>query len=154
MSAETPPNPAFFAMAIVAAFVVIFPLFWMFVVWMISLFSGWRALAQRYPATVPPQGKTYGGQTAIVGFSRYRNVMTMITNSVGIYIKPMWIFGVGHPPLFIPWSEFSNPSPTVHRWVPLVRLDVGHPKQTTIALPPYILESEAAAKPLASVSPR
>lgn len=146
MSAESPLGTTFLVLAIIAAWVVIFPLFWIFVVWLISLFSGWRALAQQYPATMPPQGKTYGGQTAIVGWSRYRNVMTLITNPVGIYIKPMWIFGAGHPPLFIPWSEFSNPSPTVHRWAPLTRMDVGHPKLTTIALPPYILESEPAAQ--------
>jgi len=140
MTLDSPLSITLFVFGIVAAFFIIFPLFWIFTVWLISLISGWRKLVTRYPAHLPPQGEQLGLQTALVGFSRYRNTMTMVVNSTGLWMQPMWLFRAGHKPVFIPWGEFQNPQPTMWRREKLVRFDVGLPKVTTIALPRTVVE--------------
>lgn len=138
---------------IIAAFLIIFPLFWIAVVWLISLFAGWRKLVARYLATLPRDGKFLGGQTVLVNHSRYRNTMDVVTNPVGLWMQPMWLFRAGHAPLFIPWSELSNPRPTAHRGQQLVRLDVGMPPVATMALPSAVLQDNASAVRLLKTTP-
>lgn len=145
MSLDNPVTATFMVFGIVAAFLIIFPLFWIFVVWLISHLSGWQKLAKRYPATLPPQGRHMGGQTLAIGYSRYRNTMEMVANPTGIWMQPMWLFRAGHKPVFIPWGEFNNPQPTTWRWQNLMHYDVGLPKVATIALPIPVLEKTESA---------
>ncbi len=143
MSLDNPVTATFMVFGIVAAFLVIFPLFWIFVVWLISHLSGWQKLAKRYPATLPPQGKRMGGQTLLMGFSRYSNTMEMVVNSTGIWMQPKWLFRAGHKPVFIPWSELSNPQPATWRWSKLVYFGLGNPVFRKIALSETVLKERA-----------
>ena len=85
-------NPFFLIPALLIlllAFLIVFAIFWLFVVWVISLVSGWRKLAGRYPALNPPNGLAFHNQTLLLNRSRYRNTMNMTTDSIGIWIQPM-----------------------------------------------------------------
>jgi hypothetical protein len=129
-------NPLWFIPLIPLAILIIFPLFWCFVVWMISLIGGWQRLAERYRAQQPASGKKWFSQYGYVNRARYRNALNLATNDAGVFIEVMPIFRFCHPPLFIPWRELHNPRNVVYRrrW-PLVQVDVGAPPQATLSLP-------------------
>ncbi|WP_265595201.1 hypothetical protein [Verrucomicrobium sp. BvORR106] len=57
MPSSSPPFPIWLVALIPLAFFIVFPLFWCFVVWLISQFSGWSRLASTYAAKSPPKGR-------------------------------------------------------------------------------------------------
>lgn len=117
-----------------------FILIWCFAVWLISIFSGWQRLAQRYHAPQPATGKVWAGQYGFVNGARYGNALNVTTNDAGFFLEVVPIFKLSHPRLFIPWHDLHNPTPTVFRWRPLVRVEVGSPPVATLRLPREILE--------------
>ena len=70
--------------------------------------GGWAALARHYRATEPFVGKFRHFRGGKVGWSNFSGCLTIGTNAHGLHIAPIVIFRVGHPPLFIPWSEMSE----------------------------------------------
>ena len=68
----------------VIGFALIFALWWMFVVWLISRF-GWNKLAARYATDQQPWGDLHTGQSMLAGGSRYRRSMNLTTNESGIF---------------------------------------------------------------------
>ncbi len=123
---------------IVIAFAVIFPIFWCFVVWLISRF-GWAQLASRYGTDLQPAGDTLHMQSVRVNGSRYGGTVTLTLSDAGLYAETMWVFRPGHKRMFIPWIEMHNPRPAMLRIWPLVRLDVGYPTVGSIALSESVL---------------
>ena len=78
---------------------------WTGVVALIGL-MGWRTLADRWPAEAWPEageGVALSGQSGYVGLSRYSGVLHAVLAEDGLYLRPMKLFAVNHPPLFIPW---------------------------------------------------
>ena len=47
------------AIVAAAAFLIVFPLFWMTVIFIISRVGGWAALARRFPAEKPSAGEPF-----------------------------------------------------------------------------------------------
>jgi hypothetical protein len=123
-----------------AAALVVFPLFWCFVVWMISLVSGWQRLAERYRTTRAATGQRWLAQYGLINNSRYANALDLTANEQGLFIEPVWLFRINHPRLFIPWQDFHNPAPFEFRWRHFVRVDVGNPPLVTMSLHPDIFE--------------
>jgi hypothetical protein len=122
---------------------VVIALFWCFVIWLISIRSGWQRLAQKYRATQPASGKKWLSQYGFVNRSKYGNVLNLTTNETGIFLETMPLFGFNHPPLFIPWSDLHNPTPVTARWREFVQVDAGSPVVATLRLPPAVFtESE------------
>jgi hypothetical protein len=39
--------------------------------------------------------------------ARYRSCMTLGANARGLYLAVLPLFRIGHPPLFIPWTDVS-----------------------------------------------
>lgn len=140
-------NTILLTIGIVLAFAVIFPLWWCFVVWLISRF-GWSQLAERYGTEQQPWGNRLGGQSMRVNGSRYSHTIVLTTNDVGLFAEPTWIFRFGHKRLFIPWLEMHNPRPAMLRIWPLVALDVGFPATGSIAVAEDVLRQgpEAAQR--------
>ncbi len=88
------------------AFIVGFPLFWIAVVYAVAFFSGWSALAQRFPATSPATGQTFGWTSAKLSmFSNYNRCLKVTVSARGIDVVPQIFFRIGHDPIFIPWSK-------------------------------------------------
>lgn len=68
--------------------------------------TGWHRLAQQFPlqGDFPRERWRFKGATARYG-SHYNNCLTIGASPAGLYMAMPWLFRVGHPPLFIPWSE-------------------------------------------------
>jgi len=71
-----------------------------------SRLSGWNKLAQRFRATEPCTGESWGWQSAVFrGWIQYKHHLTFGADMHGLSISIIRIFGFFHPPLRIPWSE-------------------------------------------------
>jgi hypothetical protein len=89
-------------------FFLLFPLFWMGVIFLVAYISGWTALAKVYHFDGAFQGRRWSFQSAQVGWGNYNGVLTVGANWEGLYLKPFFLFQFGHTPLFIPWYDIST----------------------------------------------
>ena len=102
-------NETFLGITAVAAFFVVFPLFWMSIVWLIGKLGGWSALAAQYPADLPPRGEAFSWRTARLGFfGSYSNSLNVTVSDEGIHLAPLIFFKFGHASIFIPWEAVSQ----------------------------------------------
>lgn len=78
--------------------------FWTLIVWITGKTGGWDKLAARYAL----EGK-YGGRlfsaSGQVGMANYGGILRMGADKQGFYLGVIFIFRVGHPPLYIPWED-------------------------------------------------
>jgi hypothetical protein len=132
-------------------FVMIFPIFWASVIWFISQVSGWQRLAQRYRALLPPSGKRWNWQYGMVGWAGYNGVLTLTANAEGLFMETLWLFGFGHPRLFIPWHEFREATLNTYFFRRQVRAKVGFPPLATVRLPAAVFEQSEGRKVLVNV---
>lgn len=87
--------------------------------------SGWRQLAQNYPAggAVPSPLKYFvWGQ---VGRIYYRKCLNVGGDERGLYLVPFFVFRPFHPPLFIPWSEIQARTQERFLFMRVDTLDLG-----------------------------
>jgi hypothetical protein len=106
-------------------FLLVFPLFWSMVVWLISRF-GWAALAADYHTTQPPTGSSYSLAFARVGLGNYRGTLNIWLNDSGIFLEPIWLFRVGHARLFLPWQEVKTLSSRPYWWYTGAHLEMNN----------------------------
>ena len=90
-------------------FLPLFAGFWMLVSLLISFMSGWRSLRKSYRADFPFVGKKLTMKSARMRWgTNYGAVMTIGAGREGLYLAVIFLFRVGHPPLFIPWTDIST----------------------------------------------
>jgi hypothetical protein len=89
-------------------FISFFLAIWIFVCLLLSMVGGWQALGKAYRAEEKIEGTRWSWQSGStrLGFA-YRNCLNITANRKGIYIAVLWMFRLGHPPLFIPWSDIT-----------------------------------------------
>src|SRR5436190_23340607 len=81
---------------------------WIGISLLLSWIGGWRALAERYPATQRFAGARFGMKRAGMRWGvAYRSSVNLGADSTGLFLSVFPLFRVGHPPLFIPWSDIS-----------------------------------------------
>jgi hypothetical protein len=93
--------------------IVLVPIGWFSVCWIISRVGGWAWLAKAYPAqnSTLMEGESWRFQSIQMRWaSNYGNCVTVRANSMGLGLSVLWLLRFGHPPLLIPWSDI-----TVHR---------------------------------------
>lgn len=88
---------------------VAFPMLWCLVVSMIAKVGGWQTLAktyriERYPARPRQKG---GRQTIYIDKARYKGAATIHYDIDGLYMHTIFLFRIGHPLLYIPWSDVT-----------------------------------------------
>ena len=44
----------------------------------------------------------------MVGWAGYNGVLNLTANAEGLFMETLWLFGAGHPRLFIPWHDFRE----------------------------------------------
>jgi hypothetical protein len=147
---ETQSSTFASALFAVVVFAVVFPIFWALVIGLISYVSGWQRLAQRYRATIPPTGKVWRWQRGQVGWARYNGVLTLTTNDQGLFMETFWLFGFGHPRLFIPWHEIREAKVTNYFFQRQVKAQVGFPSLATVRLPAAVFEQSEGKRVLTS----
>ncbi|MGE3247441.1 MAG: hypothetical protein AB7F96_09355 [Beijerinckiaceae bacterium] len=95
--------------AMVAAFAIGFPLFFAGVVYLVSRLSGWKSLAERFPAAGPPQGEPCTWASARLRYiAGYNRSLIVHVSARGIHMQPMLLFRTGHEPVFIPWEAVEE----------------------------------------------
>ena len=132
---------------IVLGFAIIFPLFWCGVVLLISYIGDWSNLKKRYAALKDqqPYGEVHGGVFGWVGLSRYKYTLTVHVNAEGFFVENSPFFRIGHPRLFIPWSEVAERQRKQVLFWDMMVFTVGTPKVGKIALPAKLFEKTEAA---------
>ena len=81
---------------------------WCSVSLLLSVMGGWRQLAKRYTCSGTIVGTTWWFQSAGIHCyveTNYGSCLTVKANNEGIGLSLLLPFRIGHPPLFIPWSE-------------------------------------------------
>lgn len=114
-AASAQAAPPWLPVAIIGGFLVIFPLFWLAICRLLALF-GWDALAARYrfDGAFPDGTQRFGAASlSIAGRWRwlpvnYNNCTVMVIRPEALYIRVWRIFGVGHPPLKLPWRAITS----------------------------------------------
>jgi len=113
---------------IIPAFALCFGLLWSSIVFLSSRLSGWAALARHYPGTHAPEGQSWHWTSAQFGwFASYRNVLTIVVSPLGLYMRPIVVFRIGHEPLMIPWTTIRNGQRTNLYFTQAFRLEVLDP---------------------------
>ncbi len=87
---------------------IFFVILWVIVAKAISIISGWKELAEKYPVRTPFSGERHNFQSARMRRGmNFNNCLTVGANHMGLFLSMFVIFRFGHPPIFIPWSEIS-----------------------------------------------
>jgi hypothetical protein len=97
-----PPDPSQFPLFFIPLFIGV----WICVGLLVSLMSGWRELGKYYRSTNPVEGEKWTWQSGSFRHGgSYNNCLNITANGEGIGIAMPFIFRIGHPFLFIPWTE-------------------------------------------------
>ena len=93
----------------IAGFAIVFPLFWMGIVYLLSRIGGWAELAERFGSDDPPQGELFTWCSARLRMMvNYSNCLRVTVSDKGIHLRTLVFFKMGHPPLFIPWTAVRD----------------------------------------------
>jgi hypothetical protein len=123
-------------------YIFFFILLWICVCQLISTAGGWRILGRDYRAAAPFDGKKLWFKSAGMRYwTNYNNCLIVGANKYGLYLAVLPIFRVGHPPLFIPWTDISTES-TKRRLLPDV-VKLSFAKQPDV---PVIFSKKFAAR--------
>jgi hypothetical protein len=107
--ASLPESPLLIALLAVAGFAAV----WAAISSLIAAVSGWRLLAQVYPLTTPFNGQRWRFRSARMRWAtNYSGCLTIGANVRGLYLGVLYVFRIGHPPVFVPWPEVRM---TVHK---------------------------------------
>jgi hypothetical protein len=88
--------------------ILLVPILWIVVGLVNSHLSGWASLAEHYRCDEGFSGDRLRFRSAAMRYgSHYGNCLTMGANPQGLFLSMSVPFLVGHPPLFIPWSEIT-----------------------------------------------
>ena len=74
---------------------------------LISYWSGWKTLAQYYPYQNEPLSQRKLFQCASMRGVSFNNCLTIGASVQGLYLAMPFLFSVGFPKLFIPWSDIK-----------------------------------------------
>ena len=93
---------------------IAFAAIWCCAGYLVALTGSWRLLGQRFRLQGEFTGPTRAMQSARLRFgTNYNNVLTIGADQNGLFMVPFVLFRMGHPPLFIPWTEISNVRPKI-----------------------------------------
>lgn len=111
-----PPPPIWLLVAIFAGV-------WLLVALILSRIGGWSTLAEAYRSEQPFLGSMYKFQSAqFRSIANYNGCLNLGANAEGLYMVPMALFRMFHPPLFIPWSEVTAKRVKMWRFFNFVEL--------------------------------
>ena len=89
-----------------------FALMWFGIGGLLSLLSGWRSLASRFPGSDSIQGDHFrfvSGSMGIPFFPvNYGSCLFVTVNEMGFRVAILFLFRFLTPPLFIPWAQVES----------------------------------------------
>ncbi len=142
--------PVWIIMLIPIAFLIIFPCFWCFIMWINSHVSGWKRLAKFYRSDETPKGKTWTGVRGMIGVVSYKGVLNCTANETGLFVQPGTLFKFAHPLLFIPWGDFHEGRKGSVFWLEYVSARIGDPVRGRIRLAANVIEESEGRRILSA----
>lgn len=122
------------------ALIVAFPLMWVGISLALAHTGGWAKLARQYPVTLNCTGPTFYFRSGFVGSVSYKSCLVLMTCETGLRLSVLLPFRLGHPPLFIPWTEFHSVSEKRALFVRFLDTYVGTPVVANVVLPIWVRE--------------
>lgn len=142
-------NDTLTTLTAVATFLVAFPLFWVALMFVIGLISGWQTLAIVYPMPdlwQGPRGK-WAWQSISLGWSSYGGIVQLAAYEEGLLFDVFVLFRPGHRPFFVPWEEMHTEYKQV-LWQKYVNIRCDRAPRLIIGLPQVLATKiETAAGP-------
>ncbi|TWT94777.1 hypothetical protein Pla108_36260 [Botrimarina colliarenosi] len=126
---------------ITAGLALLVPVFWITVCCALSMTGGWSTLASHYR---DQNARTESGrlfQSGKFGWVDYNGGLILKACDDGLAISVLPPFRFGHPPLFIPWSDFHPVREVHYGFYLMLEARVGSPALVTVRLP-YWLKSQ------------
>lgn len=144
MNVSADIEPVWLSLAILGTFIMVFPLLWCLVVLLLSRVGGWHRLGKRYAVGDQlVEGNAVSPAHVSVGSVRYRHITTLQLNDEGFCLSVMPLFRLGHPRLFIPYTDITTRRPARFPWLKSEVFGIGDPEITTITLPDGLISPPA-----------
>ena len=124
---------------------------WIVFSYLLASMSGWRKLAEIYPATQPFSGRWMRPWAASMGWGvNYNGLLNIGPDAAGIHISIFFLFRPGHPPLFIPFEEITATEARIWRtkWLSMARLQFARPSSAYLLIPMKTAEALSQASGL------
>ncbi|WP_372717288.1 hypothetical protein [Novipirellula sp.] len=125
-----------------AALLTSIPLVWCGISLVLSWSSGWWVLSQRYAAK---PGDGFGDdsnraymRTGRIGAIQYHSTLNFVADTRGLRISVFLPFRLGHPPLFVPWSEFDKVRLDDKLFSQRIKMSIGRPAITRVVFPGWV----------------
>lgn len=134
---------ALFPLAIIAGVLVVFPIFWVGIVRLLGMLSGWTALGKQHATDAPLPEPVHSMQWCRFGWIEYRLVVHFALDADALWIDILGLFRSGHPRLRIPRAEVVDVGPGRFGFVAHHRLEL--PGGTVVALPKAVWEQRPPA---------
>jgi hypothetical protein len=96
---------------IIPLFLIALPLVWLGVVSLLSLVSGWSALAKRFAGEVRHLSASASWCSGRMGLVAYRSALTIRVGEEGLGLSAPIFFRIRHPSLLIPWQAITRCTP-------------------------------------------
>ena len=115
--------------------------------YVLAKIGGWAKLAQYYSWTGEPVAKEWRRwQSARFNLCQYNNALSIGTSERGLFFKMIYVFKMGHPPLYIPWQDIST-SDTTRFFFPVTVFTVRKEPTVKVTLFGPIAKKILAARP-------
>jgi hypothetical protein len=89
-------------------FLLVFPLMWIGISLLLSQLGGWARLAKHFPDDPDAVGTNYRFRSGAIGMANYGSCLSLRVCERGLRLSVLFLFRIGHPPLFIPWEQFHS----------------------------------------------
>lgn len=100
-------NPSASA-GLVASLILLLVGSWLAISYLTAFMSGWHKLGECFRCEREFTGERWVRQSAGMRWAtRYSGILTIGANQEGLYLATQPFFRMGHPPLFVPWSEIA-----------------------------------------------
>ncbi len=119
-------------------YLLLIPIVWFSLSWLLSRISGWHRLAERYPGIRTIEGETASLRSGRIGPVNYYSCLKFGINDEGLLISIAPPFRLGHRPLFIPWSDFHNVKEDGMMYSQKVKASIGQPTITRMTFPGWV----------------
>ena len=127
---------------------LVFAAWWCFLLWFVGgRLLGWRRTARQYPAGPRPPGTRFRWRSMeVFPFGGYSNCLNVVVCDAGVWVRPMWLFCSGHPPILFPWSAVGEPQERSRFGQKLLRVPLQRDGRTWIlSLPVAAFDSRRGA---------
>jgi hypothetical protein len=104
-----------------------------------SHIGGWARLADRYRDDANTGGEAHYMRSGRIGLVSYSSCLTLRVSDAGLRLSVLLPFRIGHPPIFIPWTEFHNVSEKrIMFGFAFLNATIGNPVAAHVMLPLWI----------------